>query len=115
MRLELLRRRIFVTAFVVSLLFVIGGLVWALVALKGVSPVLIVHFTAGVGINEVGTLWLLGAIAVLAVSAVCVNFLIAMELEKRGWFLSTLVAATTVLFGVLIFVYFQSIIFVNYL
>ena len=115
MRLEFFRRRILVLAFVVSLLFIAGGFIWALVALWGVSPVLIIHFTAGVGINEVGTPWLLGAVAVLALGAVCVNFLIAMELEKRGWFLSTLVTAVTVLFSVLIFAYFWSIIFVNYL
>lgn len=115
MRLELLRRRIFVSVFVISILFIAGGLVWALVALWGVSPVLIVHFTAGVGINEVGTLWHLGAVGVLALSAVCMNFLIAAELEKRGWFLGALAAVVAMLFSILIFVYFRSIIFINYL
>lgn len=115
MILELLLRRIFIAAFSVSALFIAGGFVWALIALWGVSPALIIHFTAGVGINEVGAIWRLCAVAALAVSAVCVNFLIAMELERRGWFLGALIAAATVLFGVLIFMYFRSIIFVNYL
>lgn len=99
--------------FFASFILVLGGLVWAYATLRGVSGSLIMHFNNLVGINQVGGLAELAWIGATGVVVVLINSFVALELEARDWFLGKLLAAATLLFGILIFIGFAAIINVN--
>ncbi len=115
MRFALARFKFLIGVFSGSMLLVLWGFLWAFFALRDVAQVLIIHFTADVGINQTGTFWHLGVIAILSASVVCLNFLIALELELRERLLGKVVTYFTLFFSILIFTYFRLIISVNYL
>ncbi|MBI3589693.1 MAG: hypothetical protein HY093_04780 [Candidatus Liptonbacteria bacterium] len=100
-------------SFVVSLVFVLGGWLWAYLALRTISLPLIIHFSNISGINQVGYAWDLAKVGLFGILVVMVNFLIAYELELRDKFLAKLASAFTLFLSILIFIYFAAIISVN--
>ena len=105
--------RVVGTAFVLSMLFVAGGWLWVFLALRKNAQPLILHFSDAVGINQIGGLKDLSAVAVFGLAAVILDFLIAFELEARDGFLGKLTAAVGLFFAILIFIGFSAIISVN--
>jgi len=98
-----------------SLILVLGGWLWAALALRRVdaTQTLILHFNNLVGINQVGDTGDLAVAGVLGIVAVIVNFLISVELEDRDWFLGKLITVATFAFSALLFIGFTAIISVN--
>lgn len=109
---DLFKFKINTFSFGVSLIFVIGGWIWAYLALRGASTPLILRFNAQ-GINQVGYFWDLAKVGIFGLGVVAVNFLISIELERRDRFLGKLAAVFTFFLSVLIFIYFAAIISVN--
>ena len=99
-------------SFWVSGAFVLGGWLWAYVALRGIEQPLIIHFVSR-QINQIGGVGDLAAIGIFGVLVVLVNFFVSEELEKRDLFLGKLLAAATLFVCVLIFIAFATIIHVN--
>jgi hypothetical protein len=103
-----------------ALAFVLGGFVWACLALRGVgvadpdgSSSLILHFANGVGITSVGGLDLIIFMGIFGLLVVAMNFAIARELESRDRFFGRFLAVMTLVFAVLLFIAFAAIINVN--
>ncbi len=99
--------------FLASLLFVLGGTIWAYFALRGIVPPLIIHFNDLVGINQIGSVIDLLMVGGTGVIFVLINFLLALELEERDIFGGKILAAATLFFAILIFIGFAAIISVN--
>ncbi len=105
--------KIVTSAFAVSFCFVMGGWLWAYLALRKVSQPLIIHFNNAVGINQIGDLYDLTAVVLFGLIALLLDFCIALELEERDWFLGKLTAAAGLFLSILIFIGFAAIISVN--
>jgi len=99
--------------FALSFIFVAGAMAWAYAALGKTSGLLILHFNNAVGINQIGGFRELVGAGVTGIVLVAVNFAIALELERRDWFLGKLLAAATLLLSVFLFIGFAAIISVN--
>ena len=97
-----------------SLLFALGGAIWAYCALvaQGAGP-FILHFNDMTGITSVGDVVPVAAMGILGTAAVIMNFFIALELESRDRFLGKIMAVATLVFAVLLFIGFAAIINVN--
>jgi hypothetical protein len=100
-------------AFALSFLFIVGGWFWTYIRMRGINQPLIIHFNNYAGITRIGNLTDLAAVGMLGLIIVLMNFLLALNLEERDWFLGKLLAATTLLMGILIFIGFAAIISVN--
>jgi hypothetical protein len=97
-----------------SLAFAAGGFFWALAALGGVvSGPLVLHFNDMQGITSIGSfdniLWM----GILGMVIVVINFIIAVDLEARDNVLGKIVAVTTLVMAILLFLVFAAIIKVN--
>ena len=99
--------------FLLSFLFIVGGWLWAFFALRKISQPLIIHFNDVLHINQVGSLNDLTIVALFGLISLVLDFLIALELEERDWFLGKLTAAFGLFFSVLLFIGFAAIISVN--
>lgn len=111
---ELVRKhRLTVISFGISAALIMSGWIWAWVYLRRVEQPIILHFSSLSGIDLVGRAEELVAPAVLGMTVVGINFVLAMTLEERDWFLGKLLAGTTLAFAVLIFIGFAAIISVN--
>lgn len=99
--------------FGLSLSLVAGGWLWAWLYLRKIEQTLILHFNSLSGINLVGGVRELAGFGILALVVVAVNFVLALALEERDWFLGKLLAAATLAFAALIFIGFAAIISVN--
>ncbi|OGY99463.1 MAG: hypothetical protein A2945_01235 [Candidatus Liptonbacteria bacterium RIFCSPLOWO2_01_FULL_52_25] len=98
--------------FLASFLLIVGGCLWAYLKLKGATSPLILHFNDA-GINQIGSFKELLWIGITGMVAVVVNFFVALEFEARDRFLGKMLAAGTLLLGVLLFIGFAAIISVN--
>lgn len=100
---------------VFALSFVLVLFVWARTyfALRNVTQPIVVHFNDIAGINQIGGLKDLAAVAVFALVSLAVDFLLSLELEKRDNFLGKLTAAVGLFIAILIFIGFSAIIGVN--
>jgi hypothetical protein len=107
------KHRITAGVFGFSFALVAGGWLWAWLYLKKIDQTLILHFNDISGINLVGKVGDLAGFGVLALVVVAMNFVLALALEDRSWFLGKLLAAATLAFAVLIFIGFAAIISVN--
>lgn len=96
-----------------SLGLVVGGWIWVVISLRGITQPLIIHFNDYVGINRIGGLKDVSSLAIFGVIAVILNFLMALEFEDRDWFWGKLLALVSVLVAGLIFISFVVIINVN--
>ena len=99
--------------FAVSLLFVLGGWLWAYLTLRKIAEPLILHFNSISGITQIGNLRDIANIAVLGLITIFVDFWLAIELEERDRFLGKLLAAGGLFLSILIFIGFAAIIGVN--
>ncbi len=98
---------------VVSLTLVLGGWAWSYFDLKTISDPLVIHYSQGVGIDQVGYAGDLAKVGIFGMVVILINFLIAVELEQKERFLGRLTSGVTLLLGLLIFIYFAAIISVN--
>lgn len=113
MRKKILKSKIINSAFLLSFLFVVGGMLWTYFALRGIASPLILHFNNLLGINQIGNLSDLLRFGGTGLVFVLVNFFLALELEDRDAFLGKLLATATLFMSVIIFVGFAAIISVN--
>ncbi|MDO8536789.1 MAG: hypothetical protein Q7R94_00915 [bacterium] len=98
--------------FLTSFLLIAGGCLWAYIVLHNSSVPLILHFN-DMGINQIGSFWEILWIGITGIVMAIINFGIALELEERDWFWGKVLAAGTLLLGVLIFAGLAAIISVN--
>jgi hypothetical protein len=110
---KILRYKVISAAFGLCFVLVGGGVLWAYVALKNVSGPLILHYNSIEYITQIGDLRALLAAGVFGLIALLVNFILALELKEREWFLGELLAAGSVFMSTLIFIAFAAIISVN--
>jgi len=97
-----------------SFLFTAAGFLWALCALRGASSgPLILHFNDMAGITSIGSFTGLLLMGILGVAIVIVNFFVALDLEERDRVLGKIVAVTTLVMAILLFIAFAAIIKVN--
>jgi hypothetical protein len=91
-----------------------GGFFWALGALGGTSSdPLILHFNDVQGITSIGTFGDLLLMSTLGIVVVIVNFFVSLELEVHDRVLGKIVAATTLVMAILLFLALAAIIKVN--
>ncbi|HTY39699.1 MAG TPA: hypothetical protein VMC43_01235 [Candidatus Paceibacterota bacterium] len=99
----------------VSFVLVLAGWIWAYTSLRGISQPLIIHYNAGLDspVEMKGTIWDIFDIGGFGVLVVVLNGILAVRLDERDWFLGKLIAGSTFVFAVLIFIAFSAIISVN--
>ena len=97
----------------VALAFVIGGWTWFMVAARGVTGPLVLHFNSMVGVTQVGNSATIFGVGLLAVLVVGLNSIIAVELAARDRFLGIFTAGMNLTFAVLLFIAAAAIISVN--
>jgi len=73
----------------------------------------ILHFNDMVGITSVGDLSVIIFMGVVGIVATVMNFFISLEFEERDPFLGKVMAGATLVFAVLLFIAFASILNVN--
>ena len=110
---KILEHKIVSSVFLLGFLLIVGGWVKAYFALKSISQPLIVHFNNAVGINQIGGLGDLSAVAVFGLVSLAFDFLLSIELDQRDPFLGTITAAAGLFLSILIFIGFSAIISVN--
>jgi hypothetical protein len=98
---------------VISLIFVVGGLVWFAVVSYSIAGPLVLHFNSVVGVTQVGDFGMVVGVGFLAVLIVLLNSIIAVELAARDRFLGIFTAGTNLAFAVLLFIATAAIISVN--
>jgi len=96
-----------------SFALILGGTLWAYGALRSVKGLLILHYSNTSGIDYIGSFEELFKISAIGAIAICMNFILALELEERDMFLARLLAGASVFIGLLIFIGFAAIISVN--
>ncbi len=98
----------------IAMVFILGGCVWSLSALGGVTGnPLILHWNETDGIKRVGGVGMVAFMGGFGALAALMNFFIAIEFDARGRFLGKWLAAMTLAFAVLLFIAFAAIINVN--
>jgi len=99
-------------AFIASTLLVLGGWLWAFFSLRRIDTPLIIHFSSR-GIDRIGGMGDLFVMGMFGLLIILINFMLAREAEKRDWFWGKVIAGTTLLFALLLFLAFSVIIDVN--
>ena len=112
---ELFRRyRLVAWLSTASLIFVLGGFIWALAMLSRASQaLLILHFNDLSGITALGSVGKVMRVGILGLVVVGMNTAIAFEFEQRRSFLGKFLAGATLLFAALLFIAFAAIIKAN--
>lgn len=111
---KIIRAKVVSILSLTAFLFVLGGFLWADLALRGVANApLILHFDDIQGITSVGPLGTIIFVGSLGLAIVIMNFFIALEFDARDRFLGKLTAVTTLIFAILLFIAFAAIINVN--
>ncbi len=98
---------------IVSLVLVLGGVIWSYLALRVIDTPIIIQYSSFSGINRVGYIGDLVKVGIFGIVVIFVNFLISGELHKRNSFLGRLGGIFTLFLSILIFIYFAAIISVN--
>lgn len=98
----------------VAMAFVLGGFIWALIALplSGANS-FILHFNDIQGITSAGGIGGIVFMGMLAVLIIFMNFAIAREFEPRNRFFGRFLASLTLIVSILLFIGFVAIINVN--
>lgn len=99
--------------FLLATVLILGGWIWAFLALRNLPKGIVTGFNSDVLINQIGSVSDFSAIGFFGILMVFFNFLISTELESRDSRFAKAVALVTALIGVLIFIYFSAIIGVN--
>ncbi|MEK7507823.1 MAG: hypothetical protein AAB602_01940 [Patescibacteria group bacterium] len=110
---KILKSKVLSAIFLASFGFVSAAVIWAYAATKNIDGLIVVHFNNSAGISQAGTFLDLFLIGITGAVMVVVNFILALELEARDFFLGKIVAAATLFFSILIFIAFATIISVN--
>ncbi|MEK9180596.1 MAG: hypothetical protein AAB897_04260 [Patescibacteria group bacterium] len=108
-----LQYKIISTLFVLSFILVLGGALWAYFILSGSAAPLILHFNGLIGITQIGGAGRLLGVGIVGAIGVALNFVLAIELERREKIMGKLLAAGTLFLAFLLFLGFASIISVN--
>jgi hypothetical protein len=106
----------FVTAFsVVSFFLSLGGFLWAYVSLRDAAAAgpLILHFNEIQGITQVGGLGVVVFMGIFGLLIAVVNGFIALSFDARDAAFGKFIAVLTLVFSILLFIGFASIIGVN--
>lgn len=101
------------TVFAASELPLLGAGIWAYRVLRNEHVPLILHFSPYTGINQIGSLRDLLAVLATGMILVGMNTVLAFVLVKRDPVLARLVALTTLLIALLLFIGFLAIMSVN--
>lgn len=96
-----------------AMLFVLGGMLWSYLAFRNITSPLVLHWTEGVGITQVGGLSQPMGAGLVGIVMVLINSVLAFELESRDPWLGKIVAAMTLVAAVLLFIAAAAIISVN--
>ena len=97
-----------------SLTFVLGGLLWAYFALRGITNTpLILHFNTSDGITQVGGLGTLVFWGLFGIVACIMNSFVALEFDRRNHLFGKFLASLTLMFAALLFIAFATIINAN--
>ncbi len=107
------KSKVLSAVFLISFGFVSGAVIWAYTATKDIEGPLVLHFNNIVGINQTGTFLDMLLVGITGAVMVILNFVLALELEARDFFLGKVVAAATLFLSILIFIAFAAIISVN--
>lgn len=110
---KFLHNRLISSIFLLSFLLVLGGMLWAYFALRGISQPLILHFNDLAGITRIGDAASFLGVGIIGILGVAVNFVLAIELEARDRFFAKLLASATLFMAALLFISFTAIISVN--
>lgn len=110
---KFLKFKIITVSFAIGYFLVVLGWIWSFLALKGDKQPLILHFSNSGGISQIGGVKDLTTVAVFSLIFLTADFLLALELEERDWFLGKMLAAGAVFLSILIFIGFAAIIGVN--
>jgi hypothetical protein len=99
----------------VSCLLSLSGIAWAWVALGNVADAtpLVLHFNDMHGITHVGGFAMLAFMGIFGVVIAVANGFVAVALDERDAVLGKMVAVLTLVFSILLFIGFASIISVN--
>lgn len=108
-----LKHRIVSFLFIVSFFLVVIGWIRAYFALRNVQQPLVVHFNNAFGINQIGGLADLAAVAAFGIVSLIIDFFLSIELDERDPFLGKLTASAGLFFAILIFIGLSAIISVN--
>jgi hypothetical protein len=112
---KFLEHRVVTSLFGVALVFVLGGFLWAVIALMPIahSIPLILRFNDVDGITNVGGMGQIIFMGFFGVLVVGMNYAIALEFDVRRPFFGKFLAGMTLAFAVLLFLAFAAIISVN--
>lgn len=110
---RILEHRIISAAFLTGFILIVAGWLRAYFTLRNVSQPLIVHFSNAAGINQIGGMKDLAAVAIFALVLLALDFLLSLELDERDPFLGKITAAAGLFLAILIFIGFSAIISVN--
>jgi len=91
---------------------VLLGQTMAFLSLRAIQGPLVIHYTRG-GIDQFGSLWQVLGYGVVGWSIIIMNYLIALELEKRDWFWGKAISGVTLGLSILLFLALRAIISVN--
>jgi hypothetical protein len=92
---------------------VLAGFAWAMASLGEMPNSLVLHFNDLRGITAVGGMGVIVFGGIFGIVVVFVNGCLALELEERNPFFGTLIAVLTLVFAILLFIAFATIISVN--
>ncbi len=97
-----------------SFAFAAAAFFWIIAALYGnASGPLILHFNDMQGITSIGSFGDLLLMSILGMVIVAIDFFAALELEARDSVLGKIVAVTTLVMAILLFLAFAAIIKIN--
>ena len=112
---EAVRHKFVVVLSFVSFLLSLGGFLWAIVVLRGASRVtpLILHFNDVQGITQTGGMDLLIFMGIVGAIITATNGLLALAFDERDAAIGKFIAILNLVFSILLFIAFASIISVN--
>lgn len=113
MRQKVQKYKVTTLTFLLSLILVLGGTIWAYVTLHSSSQPLILRFSEYAGITNIGNIWDVMGLGAFGLLLVAINFFLAINLQEREKFLGKILTGATLFLAILIFITLSAIISVN--
>jgi hypothetical protein len=113
MRQKVKKYKVTTLTFLLCLILVSGGTIWAYVTLHVSSQPLILRFSEYAGITTIGNIWDIMGLGAFGILLVGINFFLAINLQERERFLGKIITGVTLFLAVLIFITLSAIISVN--
>ncbi len=112
---KIIQHRIVATLSASAIAFVIGGFAWIMIAINRLdaSGPFILHFNDMAGITSVGDLSVIVFMGIFGIVATVMSFFVSLELDERDPFLGKIMAGGGLIFAILLFIAFASILNVN--